>query len=178
MNRRNLLVSICTLLAVCVSIPAVPAQEGQDQRGKAELKSPHGTISLDYGRPALKGRDMLAKLKVGEFWRLGKNEVTLISTPADLVFGTKQLPKGTYSLWLRRTASDKFELFFNRQTTGHGMNHDAAKDVASVPMTRGALQIPVELLTIQLMPAPKGGALTVEWGNSRLNADFAFRGAK
>ena len=117
---------------------------------------------------------MLAKLEVGKFWRLGKDEVTVLSTPVDLAFGSTKIPKGTHGLWLKRVAPDAFALVFNKQVTGHGMMHDASKDVASVPLTKSALAGPVETLAIDLLPAANGGTLAVRWGTARLAASFQF----
>ena len=48
------------------------------------MKAGPGAITLDYGRPSLKGRDMLAQLQEGTFWRMGRNEATVLTTPVDL----------------------------------------------------------------------------------------------
>jgi hypothetical protein len=75
-------------------------------RGKAELKAGAGSITIDYGRPILKGRDMLSQLQVGSFWRMGNNMATVLTTPVDLTFGSVKVPKGAYSLWLKRTTPE------------------------------------------------------------------------
>jgi hypothetical protein len=144
-------------------------------RGKAEMKVPNGLIAIDYGRPLLKGRDMLSKLSVGDYWRLGKDEVTVLTTPVPLVFGSTKIPKGNYSLWLKRLGPDQFELVFNTKATGHGMEHDATQDVGSAPMNKTALAAPVEMLKIELQPAPKGGVLAIQWGTSKLNTSFRLQ---
>jgi len=115
---------------------------------------------------------MLAQLAVGSYWRLGKDEVTVLSTPIDLAFGATKVPKGTHGLWLKRVEPDAFELVFNKQATGHGMMHDMAKDVASVPLTKSTIAVPVETLAIDLLPAASGGILAVRWGTTRLAASF------
>ena len=68
--------------------------------------------------------------------------------------------------------ADTFELVFNTQETGHGMMHDASKDVSSVPLTKSALASPVETLAIDLLPAANGGTLAIRWGTSRLAVSF------
>jgi hypothetical protein len=167
MTRRNCLIFCCIVLWF-----ASTSLFAQSERGKSELKIPNGSITLDYGRPLLQGRDMLAKLEVGQFWRLGKDEVTALFTPVDLTFGSTKIPKGTHSLWLKRVAPDTFELVFNKQGTGHGMMHDATKDFASVPLTKSALTSPVETLAIDLLPAANGGTLAIRWGTTKLATSF------
>jgi hypothetical protein len=158
------------LLIALLAAPTI----AQGERGKADLKAGSGLITLDYGRPSLKGRDMLSKLAVGAYWRLGSDDVTLLTTPVDLAFGAAKLAKGSYSLWLKRTAEENYELVFNNQTTGHGMNHDAARDVAGVSMRKTTLPNPVETLSLELEPAPNGGTFTLGWGMTKLATSFQF----
>jgi hypothetical protein len=169
MTHRNSLAYFCIVLLLASALVFA-----QGERGKSELKTPGGSITLNYGRPSLQGRDMLSKLEAGKFWRLGKDEVTVLSTPLDLTFGATKIPKGTHGLWLKRVAPNTFQLVFNKQATGHGMMHDAEKDFASVPLTESALASPVETLAIDLLPAAKGGILAVRWGTARLAASFQF----
>jgi hypothetical protein len=154
------------LLAAALAGPAV----AQD-RGKAELKAGGGDVSVDYGRPSLKGRDMLSKLEEGSFWRMGMNQATVLTTPVDLSFGSTHVPKGSYSLWLKK-AGGAFELVFNSQTGQWGTQHDPAKDVYTVSLGKQALPSPVETFTIALDPAPKGGVLGLSWGDTKLAAPF------
>lgn len=164
--KRAVGLSICVLLAVsCFA---------QMNRGKAELKAGASSITIDYGQPALKGRDMLGQLQVGAFWRMGNNQSTTLTTPVDLTFGSIKVPKGAYSLWLKRTAPDAFELVFNSQTGQWGMSHDVAKDVYAAPMKEGTLPSSVEVFTIKLDKAPKGGVLELNWGTTKLSAEFQF----
>jgi hypothetical protein len=155
------------LLAVALAAPAL----AQGERGKAELPAGAGAITIDYGRPSLKGRDMFSQLQEGAFWRMGRNEATVLTTPADLAFGGTHVAKGAYSLWLKKSG-EAFLLVFNSQTGQWGTNHDPAKDVASVTMAKAPLPAPVETFTIGLAPLPKGGTLELSWGATKLSAAF------
>jgi hypothetical protein len=161
-------------LIACVVFMAVALGVAQGNRGKAELKAGAGSININYGRPSLKGRDMLSQLKEGAVWRMGSNQATVLSTPVNLTFGSVQVPAGTYSLWLKLAAPGKYELIFNSQTGQWGTVHDPSKDVFSVPLKGEAQPSPVEVFTIDLKPAPKGGTLALGWGNLLLSADFQF----
>jgi hypothetical protein len=167
--KKALGLLICVALAVSCF-----AQGGMGVRGKAELKAGSGSITVDYGRPELKGRDMLSKLQAGQFWRMGTNMATVLTTPADLTFGSTKVPKGAYSLWLKLAAPDNFELVFNSQTGQWGMQHDVSKDVFQVPMKKEVLANAVEVFTIDLKSAPKGGVFVLNWGTTALSADFQF----
>jgi hypothetical protein len=162
----------CLAAAALVALFVGPAQ-AQPARGKAELKAGDSAITVDYGRPSLKGRDMLSQLQEGAFWRMGMNQATVLTTPVDLHFGAVAIPKGAYSLWLKK-AGATFELVFNSQTGQWGTQHDPAKDVASVPMAKQGLASPVEMFTLDLAPAAKGGSLGLSWGETKLGADFAI----
>ena len=162
---------------VCVgvsmlSMSLVASVSAQAPRGKAELKAGAGVITVDYGQPSLKGRDMFSQLKEGTFWRMGMNQATVLVTPVDLTFGTTtKIGKGSYSLWLKKVG-EGFELVFNSQTGQWGTQHDASKDVFSVAMKSTPLATPVETFTVDLMEAPKGGELGLRWGAARLSAAF------
>lgn len=144
----------------------------QPERGKAELAVKGGTISVDYGRPSLQGRDMLGRLQIGGFWRMGMNQATTLVTPVDLSFGTVKIPKGSYSLWLLRSGDDNFQLVFNSQTGQWGSQHDPAKDVAKVSLKKTVLPNPVETFTIDLKGGPDQGVFSMSWGDVELSAEF------
>jgi hypothetical protein len=130
---------------------------------------------VDYGRPALKGRDMLSQLKEGDVWRMGMNQATTLTTPVDLVFGSTKIPAGSYSLWLKKNAGNQFDLVFNSQTGQWGTNHDASKDTAKVPLKMETSSSPVETFTIDLKEASGGGTLVLSWGTSKMSSAFTAK---
>jgi len=167
--RRN--VVVCVLLCGILAIGAL----AQGSRGKAEMKAGAGMITVDYGQPALKGRDMLSKLEVGQVWRMGSNQATALATPVDLMFGSTKIAKGSYSLFMKRESADAYQLVFNSQTGQWGTQRDASKDVATVPMKKETLASPVEVLTIELKPATGGGTFVMSWGTLQCSADFKLQ---
>jgi hypothetical protein len=171
MNPKKILIlTVCMLLAVSCF-----AQRGGMSRGKAEMKAGDSAITIDYGQPALKGRDMLSQLQIGgRAWRMGNNMATVLNSPVDLTFGSATVPKGSYSLWLKRTAEEAYELVFNTQTGQWGMQHDTSQDVHSIPMEKETLSSAVEVFTIDLNEAPGGGVLALSWGTAKLTAAFKF----
>jgi hypothetical protein len=159
------------VVAASLAFSAPASAQAQADRGKAEMKAGAGAITIDYGRPSLKGRDMLSQLQEGAFWRMGRNQATVLQTPVDLTFGKTLVAKGDYSLWLKKTG-DAFQLVFNSQTGQWGTQHDPAKDVYTVALTKAPLAAPVETFTIELAPAAKGGNLDLSWGATKLSAPF------
>jgi len=158
-----------TLLATIAVISVL----AQGNRGKAQLDVQSGTVTVDYGRPSLNGRDMLSELMVGDYWRMGTNEVTVITVSADAYFGGTKVPKGSYSLWLLKRGVDNYVLVFNSQTGQWGTEHDPSKDLYKVSLMKEEASSPVETFTIELKPVPpKGGILQMSWGNAKLTTTF------
>ena len=172
MDLKNVRVSPAVFLfALLVTIPAL----AQGNRGKAELKTGAGVVTVDYGRPSSPGRDRVMEQRIGDVWRMGKDAAATLTTPATLAFGATKVPKGSYSLFLKKTAADTYELIFNSKTGIWGTDYDKSTDVAKVPMKKEALPKLVETFTIELQKAAQGGTVVLLWGSTKLSADFEVR---
>jgi hypothetical protein len=142
-------------------------------RGTASATFGSATVSIEYGRPQLRGRDMLAQATDGMVWRMGMNEATEIKTGAELKFGDTVIPAGSYSLWMKKISGDQWHLIFNRKTGIWGDEHPAADDFAEVPMTMSTNPDTVEAFTIELAASNEtSGTLKAMWGTAVLSADF------
>ncbi len=149
-----------------------PAEQVSN-RGTASAKFNGKSVSINYGRPQLKGRDMLAQAKEGTVWRMGMNEATEIKTEVALTFGKTVIPAGSYSLWMKKVSADKWELIFNKKTGIWGHEHPPAEDLAAVPMTVTANEKSVEAFTIEITNDGKGkGEIKAMWGTSIVSAAF------
>ena len=126
---------------------------------------------IDYGRPALRGRDVWVNGVLGDtLWRTGANAATQLRTDVDLVIGGAAVPAGTYTLWTAVTPGG-YRLVINRQT---GNAYDARSDLARVPLTESVVAAPVERFTIAVEPQSAGGArLDLTWGTKRLSVPVA-----
>jgi hypothetical protein len=161
-------------LMVCFVAVAIVAQPlmAQSERGTAELSIGSGKVAVNYGRPQLKGRDPLTWQKDGSYWRMGSNDMTTLTTPVDLNFGSARVPRGTYGLWLHKVSADTYKLVLNSATTGMGMSHDTARDVAAVAMKKETAPSAVETFTIELRSSGSGGIFEMSWGTFRLSTEF------
>ena len=56
-------------------------------------------VKVIYSRPQLKGRDLAKLAPADKVWRTGANEAPEITFYKDVVFGSKQVKAGTYSLF-------------------------------------------------------------------------------
>ena len=134
------------------------------ERGEAKLTLAGKKIVIDYGRPALAGRDMLSRLPAGESWRLGADADTTLDTGIDLMFGTVAVPKGKYVLTAKRGTEDKWSLI----AAGNG------KEI-EVPLASQKLPSSVELFTIELTGKGTSGVLATKWQTLQLSAPFTTK---
>jgi len=142
---------------------AIPALAPGAHRGAAKAPVAGKTVTIDYGRPSLKNRDMLGQAEVGMAWRMGADAETTLKTDADLSFGGASVPKGEYVLTATKLADGKWQL--------NVVTKEKAK-VADVPLETGKLPASVETLTIELTGEKDKGTFTMSWGEVALKAGF------
>lgn len=163
-----------TTLALVAGMSAAANAQG-NPRGKASLEVNGKKVTVDYGRPSLKGRtvqEMMDHLPADGIWRLGADTSTTFTTSGDLMFGDTKIEKGTYSLWARHESGNIWKLVFNSQHGQWGTQHDPSKDVASVATKESRSSSMPDEVTISLVKGKDGGMIAVEWGDLRLTSDF------
>lgn len=126
-------------------------------------------VTVDYGRPARRGRTLVgALLPYDLVWRTGANAATQLSTSAPIELAGVPLHPGTYTLWTLPTRSGGgVSLIINGQSGQWGTEYNAARDVARRPMMVDSLPGNVERFTIRVEPA---GRLVMEWGTFQWSA--------
>jgi hypothetical protein len=135
-------------------------------RGEAKATLGGKSVAIDYGRPSLKGRDMLGKAEVGSTWRMGADAETTLKTETDLSVGTGTVPKGEYVLTAKRVAEDQWSLIVSKPDK---------TAVAEVPLTPSKLPESVEMFTIDLLGQGKQGTVTLKWGTTALQAPVSAK---
>lgn len=134
------------------------------QRGTAEATIGGKSVSIEYGRPSLQGRDMLSRLGTGQTWRMGMNEATMLNTKGTLKFGDQTVAPGSYRLTAKKISERVWHLIIN-QDSGNVEVPLVMTDVDSV-----------EKLTIKL--ESKGGNkawFSMAWGTKELGAAFTVQ---
>lgn len=132
-------------------------------------------LSVDYGRPAVRGRRILGGVvPFGEVWRTGANNPTRFSTSRDLQIGERTLPAGSYTLLSLPTEAGA-EIIFSRQPADTP-GYDPAFDLARIPAEVRQGPAPVERLTITMEPGEGGnGALVIAWHTFVWRVPFRVR---
>lgn len=90
-------------------------------------------ITVDYGRPAVKGRTIFGDLvPFGKVWRAGANGSTKITFGQDFMFGGKMVKKGSYGLFII-PKNNEWEIILNNDADGWGAYaFDEKKNVISI----------------------------------------------
>ena len=85
----------------------------KSQRGTVTQKVANTDITIDYGRPVARGREIYGSLvPYGRIWHPGANDATSMTVSRDVEVNGKPLPKGSYSLWTIPRA-DSWTFVFN-----------------------------------------------------------------
>jgi Protein of unknown function (DUF2911) len=176
--RRTILSMAAALLIAAVGIAASTQKTTPVHPGKGG--SPHvrtewtidgATISIEYGRPSLKGRPEAQVMPPGKEWRTGADEATTLKTDKPLKFGTLTVPAGAVTLYT--VPGDKeWQLVVSKSTGQWGIPYPAGQDLGRVPMKATKASTPVEQLTISVDDTPAGGVLRVEWGTASASVPF------
>jgi hypothetical protein len=156
------------LFPALLGLGAATAFAQSNPRGEAKATVSGKTVAIEYGRPSLKGRDMLAQAEVGQAWRMGADSATTLNTEADLSFGGTTVPKGTYVLRATKVAADKWHLNVHKQD-------EARTKVADVPLDPTKLPASVETFTIDLTGQQDKGKLSLKWGTTGLETSFTAK---
>ena|SRR5579871_874521 len=129
-------------------------------------------ISINYGRPSKRGRDIWGGLVHWDrWWMPGADEATLITTSKAIVLGDLPVPAGTHSLYFWPSET-KPQLIVNNQTGQFHTQYDQRMDLGRVNMTVTKLSDPVEQLTFDVEAKADGGMLSLSWDQRRYSASF------
>ena len=147
------------LMGVALSCAALlPAQT--NPRGQTAFGD--GAVTVDYGRPSARGRDVMGMIEPGTTWRMGADAATTLTTKKELTVGGKKVAAGTYELTAHFVEKEKWNLVLSK---------DGAK-AAEVAGKFEKGQPAVEQMTIELKPDASGTLLVLSWGTYRLSAPF------
>jgi len=156
---------LASLMAVALSLAPVWAQRGDDAERLSKNGMTRGSIdgieiTVDYGRPSVKGRKIWGGLvPYGRIWRTGADEATTIHFGADALIEGQSLPAGVYSLF-SIPGEAEWTVVFNTVAEQWGaFNYDETKDALRVTVTPQTADF-VESLEILIVDSD----LSLRWG--------------
>jgi len=176
--------------AVLATLALAGPALAQAPRGAAVTTLGTQKVTIDYGRPALKGRDLAVLMKdlpADRIWRAGENEVTTFTTEGPVSIGGKTVPAGKYSLYVQAAEKGAWALILNRDLgVPLGKIWDKApenmknapwphlegytKAIGDKEVVRAKLKATkpgpaADLFTLSFAPKGTGADLTLAWGN-------------
>ena len=182
-------------LAAVGAVAGLALAEG-NPRGAASATVGGKKVSVDYGRPALKGRELDALLKQlppDRMWRAGENQVSTLTTEGDLRVGGKRVSAGKYSVYVHAGENGAWDFVLNKDLgvplgqiyaqASEKMKNEpwphlddytkavAASELVRVPMTVAKAAQPADLFTMTFTPKGQGQELTLAWGTLAWSVD-------
>lgn len=164
---------------------APPCRPMTDRMPLADRPSPYDSVVVDlggakamicYGRPSLRGRDMLGSMRVpyDTLWRTGANEPTTIHVPVAVTIAGIRVAPGSYSLYtIPRPPGRDWTLIVNASTSQWG--HEGAyvpqvraQEVGRASVPSEAVRAPIEQFTIRSSPVRGGSTVILEWEDTRV----------
>jgi hypothetical protein len=161
--------SVAIATATLIVLMTSPCMAHGAERGNVKATIGGAHVTIDYGRPVLHGRDMLAQIKPGQVWRIGADAPTTLESDKDLDFGGTIVPKGKHILLARFDAPGKWTLVFSSKSV---FEYDPSAKIAEVPLSLQETGDSVEMVTLKLADRGGTGALEIAWGKMRLSASF------
>lgn len=130
-------------------------------------------ISIDYERPAARGRKIFGDLvPYSQVWRTGAGNCTKIGFDRAVTIGNNLVDKGLYSLF---TIPNKNEwvVIINRDTTLYGTRfYDEKKDVARIKVKSKIVHRSVESLQIDIDVIPNNARIYISWEQTEISFDI------
>ncbi len=191
MKRISLTLAVLTTTAVA---------QGQERAPRETVTAALGgkKVAIEYGRPSLKGRtldSLLAQLPADRIWRAGVDQVTTLTTEADVAIGGTRVPAGKYSLYMHLPEPGPASLVLNSDPGVplkviyakappaladalwprlDGYEKVKATEVARIPLQKAAPARSAEQFQITLSPTGEGKtSLLLTWGDRGWQTDVA-----
>lgn len=159
--------AICATLGLSAQDYSVPAAS---PRQKVEQQFSISKISVDYGRPGVKGRNVYKDLApYGKVWRAGANSATKISFGQAVNFGGKEVPAGTYGLFIV-PEQNQWKVILNKDSQQWGAYaYDEKLNAVEVDVPVSKLNDKAEWFTIELNPtADDSLSMVFKWDTTKV----------
>ncbi len=174
---RKVLLTICLAAFAFMMVDAQIKTPAPSQMCKMQQDLGLTTISLEYSRPNVKGRELFVEVEAwDQMWRTGANGSTKIEFGADAMIGGQKVKKGQYAIY----SIPNKENWTVMLTTDLGMGgnvdkYDTANEVAR--FTTKTMDSPYfyESLTFDFSDITNDGAdLNLMWGDYMFSMPIAL----
>lgn len=157
---------ITALFAISVSAYSQWTLPAASPRATVEQQFSMSKITVDYGRPGVKGRKVFGDLvPYGKVWRAGANSSTKIEFRQSINFGGVVVPAGKYGLYILPNEKD-WKIILNSDSQSWGTAYDASKDLYSVVVPVQKMADRQEFFEIALQPLDDNAIdLVFKWDN-------------
>ncbi len=144
---------LTAFLAVSVSAYSQWNIPAASPRQSVEQQFSMSKISLDYGRPAVKGRKVFGELvPFGQVWRAGANSATKITFEQSIDFGGKVVPAGTYGAFVIPQEKE-WKIILNKDANQWGAySYDERLNIVDITVPTQKLTEAQEVFEIALNP--------------------------
>ena len=144
---------LTAFLAVSVSAYSQWNIPAASPRQSVEQQFSMSKISLDYGRPAVKGRKVFGELvPFGQVWRAGANSATKITFEQSIDFGGKVVPAGTYGVFVIPQEKE-WKIILNKDANQWGAySYDERLNIVDITVPTQKLTEAQEVFEIALNP--------------------------
>lgn len=124
-------------------------------------------ITVDYGAPSVKGRQIWGGLEqYGKVWRAGANENTTVSFDKNVKVGGKEIAAGKYGFFIIPNEEGNWTVIFSKKNDAWGAySYTEAEDALRVDVAPEFVEDNQE----QLMYAVGEDGILFAWEKARLN---------
>jgi len=124
------------------------------------------TITIDYGQPSVKGREIWGKLvPYGQVWRTGANESTTIEFSADVKLQGQAVPKGKYALFTI-PGEKEWTIIINKGIKWGAYTYKQDEDVLRVMVPVKMVATSTEKMTFSVS---KKGVVSLMWDKAQVD---------
>lgn len=175
--KRIIFINVFLVVFLIASVMPVVAQRGDDTNRKSKNGKTEGTIdgvnvTLEYGRPKVKGRTIWGDLvPFDKVWRTGADEATTIAISKDINVEGQKLTAGTYSLFTI-PGQKEWTIIFNKVAKQWGAyKYDKGQDALRVKVKPETAEH-VEEMTFKI----EGNKVVLHW--EKLSIPFVIAAVK
>ncbi|MDW3646278.1 MAG: DUF2911 domain-containing protein [Bacteroidia bacterium] len=159
--------SLSILMVLAFGLTSLQAQintPAPSPYSKIEQAVGLGTVTVEYFRPSMKGRDIYGGLvPFDKIWRTGANSGTQVSFSENVTVGGKEVPAGTYTLYTKPGKSSWTVMIYKDTKLGGAVGrYNEADELTRFMVEPVTMPFKVETLTIMF------GDLTDDQANMSL----------